>query len=487
MLLVVVGVLGTALVGACVALVLQASKVRGLQNRFASITDADAEAARIISDAAKVEARRREEVETQLQQREAETARSVADAQKTLDRLKADNAAQAKRRDTLNNEYSTAKATFDRLNTEVRQLEENLEDISYGLYKPHYTFDTPEDFKRELNRIHDRQKDLIRSGKAASFSVAWMVGGSEREGAKMQKQYTKLLLRAFNGECDAAVSKVTWNNVAKMEDRITKAFEAINDLGGVMKVSISTQYRDLMLSELRLEHESEEKKRAIIEEQRRIREQMREEERAQREAEKAQAEAEAEESRFEKALEKARVEQAKSHGEEHQRLTNKILELERQVTEAHSKSQRAKSLAELTRAGYVYIISNIGSFGESVYKIGMTRRLDPMDRVKELGDASVPFPFDVHAMVYSEDAPHLENALHQRFADQSVNLINMRKEFFKVSLDEVERFAIERGLKMSFAKIAEAREYRESIQIRHNKERPANVSHTIQFPDSLAP
>ena len=299
----------------------------------------------------------------------------------------------------------------------------------------------------------------------------------------MQKQYSKLLLRAFNGECDAAVAKATWNNASKMEERIRKAFDAINDLGDVMKISISTQYRDLMLSELRLEHELEEKKRAILEEQRRIREQMREEERAQREAEKAQAEAEAEESRSEKALEKARVELAKSRGEEHQRLTNKILELEKQVAEAHAKSQRAKSLAELTKSGYVYILSNIGSFGEGVFKIGMTRRDVPMDRVKELGDASVPFPFDVHAMVHSEDAPRLENTMHQRFANQSVNLINMRKEFFRVDLDDIARFAIECGLKMSFTKIAEAREYRNSRERASAK--AAAPSHRSQFPDSL--
>jgi hypothetical protein len=122
----------------------------------------------------------------------------------------------------------------------------------------------------------------------------------------------------------------------------------------------------------------------------------------------------------------------------------------------------AKSISELTKAGYVYIISNIGSFGDNVFKIGMTRRLDPMDRVKELGDASVPFPFDVHAMVDSEDAPALENMFHQRFKERSVNLINLRKEFFNVDLSELEAFAKEKNLKIAFTKVAEAREYRES-------------------------
>jgi hypothetical protein len=318
--------------------------------------------------------------------------------------------------------------------------------------------------------------------------VAWSVGGSEREGARMQKQYCKLLLRAFNGECDAAVAKVSWNNATKMEERIVKAFDAINQLGGVMQVSVSPKYRELKLQELRLEHELEEKKRAIAEEQRRIREQMREEERAQREAEKAQSEAEAEESRFQKALDKARVELAKSRGEEHQRLNAKLVELEQKLAEAHAKSVRAKSMAELTKAGYVYVLSNIGSFGDDVYKIGMTRRLDPMDRVKELGDASVPFPFDVHAMVYSEDAPALEHAFHQHFTNRSVNLVNMRKEFFRIGLDEVEAYAEERGLTISFTKLAEAREYRESLEMRNanTPKRSSKASSRAVFPESLS-
>ena len=112
--------------------------------------------------------------------------------------------------------------------------------------------------------------------------------------------------------------------------------------------------------------------------------------------------------------------------------------LNQDLVEAHEKNQRAKSMAEQTRAGHVYIISNIGSFGENIYKIGMTRRLEPIDRVKELGDASVPFIFDVHAMIYSEDAPTLEKKLHKVFENKRVNLVNSRKEFFNITLDEVE-------------------------------------------------
>lgn len=487
MLLFIVGGLAAALGAACVVLLVQVRAYSALKRRFSQVIDADAEAVRLVEESKRTAERLRSDMDAALRQREAESARAITDTQVVLARLKAEAAAEAANRSALSAEYANAKLTFDRLSQEVQQLEENLEDISYGLYKPHYSFDTPEEFKREIEKVHEQQKDMTRSGRAAGFAVTWTVAGSQREGAKMQKQYTKLLLRAFNGECDAAVAKVTWNNASKMEERIRKAFDAINELGGVMTVSISPEYRELALAELRLEHELEEKKRAISEEQRRIREQMREEERAQREAEKAQAEAESEESRFEKALERARLDLAKSRGEEHQRLNAKILDLEKQVAEAHAKTVRAKSLAELTKAGYVYVLSNIGSFGDNVFKIGMTRRLEPMDRVKELGDASVPFPFDVHAMVYSEDAPGLENEIHQEFATKSINLVNMRKEFFQVELDEIERFAARRGLKMSFTKLAEAREYRETLEIRRSK--TGNVRRTTagQSPASSLP
>lgn len=491
--MVMIVLLGLTVGALAVLLVLRERSLRTLRRRFAAIVDVDAEVARIRKAADASAQATREQAQQQLgdAQREAEQLRSHAraalelaqhDAARTLDtanarvsEAKAEIASELAKQEQLRVAMIELRLRSGQLASEVAQLEENLEDISFGLYKPHYTFDTPEEFKRELDKLRDQQKSLIRSDRAATFATAWTVGGSEREGAKMQKQYCKLVLRAFNGECDAAVAKVTWNNATKMEERIEKACEAINKLGQVMQISIAPAYLEMKLAELRLEHELEEKKRQIAEEQRRIREQMRDDERAQREAERAQAEAEADESRYEKALEKARLELGKARGEEHARLNAKLVELEAKLAEAHANSVRAKSMAELTKAGYVYVLSNVGSFGDGVFKIGMTRRLDPMDRVKELGDASVPFQFDVHAMVYSTDAPALECAFHQQFAARSVNLVNLRKEFFRVELDELEIFARQRGLTMSFTKLAEAREYRESVEIARTRVRGAAV------------
>lgn len=395
--------------------------------------------------------------------------------------------AHKKRVAELARQYGESKALYDRLRQEVALLEENLEDISVGLYKPHFTYATSEEFKRKLEQVREQRKVLVHGDRAIHFAKAWLVGNSRKEGERMQKQYGKLLLRAFNGEVDAAIAKVSWNNVLKMEERIRKAHEAINKLGGVMEISIVDEYLRLSLDELRLEHELEDKRHDEQEEQRRIKEQIREEERAQREANKAREAAEAEESRYEKALKKAQDDLLRAKGAEHDALTSKIAELQRQLDEAHKAKERAISMAQLTKAGHVYIISNVGSFGDNVVKIGMTRRLEPMDRVRELGDASVPFEFDVHAMVYSENAPGLENELHKKFHERRVNLVNLRKEFFKVSLDELAGYVRERGLKLELTMLAEAREYRETLGMRERHQQPPlpPTRDGVEFPDAM--
>jgi len=270
------------------------------------------------------------------------------------------------------------------------------------------------------------------------------------------------MLRAFNGECDALITKVRYNNIRAIEKRMATLYEAVNKLGATYKCQINRSFYRLKVNEMHLVHEYQEKKQAEAEEQRQIREQMREEERAMREIERAIMDAEREEARYEKALEKARYEAEKATGAKHVRLEGEIERLQALLDEAHQNRERAKSRAEMTRSGYVYIISNVGSFGEDVYKIGLTRRLDPMDRVAELGDASVPFTFDVHAMIFSEDAPRLENALHRAFDNRRVNRINLRKEFFKVKLEEIQEVASRHKADIQFTLIAEAKGFRQS-------------------------
>ncbi len=208
------------------------------------------------------------------------------------------------------------------------------------------------------------------------------------------------------------------------------------------------------------------------EEAREQRQQTREQEKAERELEKTKAEAEREEARNQKALEEAQAAADRATGAQLEKLTAQIAALENKLSETHERKERAVARAQLTKSGFVYVISNEGSFGPGVVKIGMTRRMEPMDRVKELGDASVPFPFDLHTMMFSDNAPALEQALHEHFAERRVNLINPRKEFYQnVKLDEVEDFVKKKGVTAQFVRVAEAREYRETQATREAKAR----------------
>jgi hypothetical protein len=298
------------------------------------------------------------------------------------------------------------------------------------------------------------------------------------------------MLRAFNGECDYLISKVKWNNINQMKVRMRSLFDSVNKLGKGLQVFINTEYYELRAKELILEYEYQEKKQREKEEMKAIQDEIREEEKARRDFERAQREAEKKEATFQKALDLARKEIQGASGEKNEELKLKIEKLEQELSEIQEKKERALSMAQQTKRGHVYVISNIGSFGDDMYKIGMTRRLDPEDRVRELGDASVPFRFDIHAMIYSEDAPNLENELHKAFTERKANMLNNRKEFFKVSIDEIEQKIKELGLKAELTRIPEAMEYKETLAIleRYNQNKSSKSIEEIiaeEFPDSL--
>jgi len=356
------------------------------------------------------------------------------------------------------------------IRTNLQELEEQDFVEAFGFYDSKYDFQEAEEYKQRLDVIRTQQKQLIKDKIAAVCNTEWSVGGSIKEGRKMTNNFLKLVLRAFNGECDAAVMKVKYNNVQIMEKRVRKASDELNKLSQTTHCEITPQYLELKLQELWLTHEYQEKKQQEQEEQRAIREQMREEERALRELEKAKQEAEREERQYQEALEKARRDLENATGKAQEKLFAQIEELQQRLTEAEASKQRAVSQAQMTKFGHVYIISNIGSFGDDVYKIGMTRRLEPMDRVRELGDASVPFPFDVHAMIYCENAPDLESRLHRRFDARRMNKANGRKEFFRASLEEIVDAVqeIDKELRtckseIKFTKVAEAADYRKTL------------------------
>ncbi|MCC9020418.1 DUF4041 domain-containing protein [Flavobacterium lipolyticum] len=392
--------------------------------------------------------------------------------------------------DELNLNYQTALETYTRLRKDVSLYESKLDLIEFGIYEPIYDFEKSEDYRTEQNRIIEEQKLMIQSETAATCRTEWTIDGSVTKGRATTKKYIKLVLRAFNGECNSQIAKVKWNNVNQMKERIHKSYETLNKLGDGYSVSISYEFLELKLKEITLEYEFQVKRQEEKEEMRAIQEELREEEKARREFEQAQKQAEKEEETYQRALLKARKEVEKATGELQEELNSKILILEQELLIAQEKKERALSMAQQTKRGHVYIISNIGSFGENVYKIGMTRRLEPIDRVKELGDASVPFQFDVHAMIYSDEARTLECELHKAFSNKKVNMLNYRKEFFNVSLEEIEQKIDELGFEAEFTILPEAMQYRETLALlekMNSTEETKTIEEIIaeEYPNSL--
>ena len=353
--------------------------------------------------------------------------------------------------------YAEKRALFDRLEQHVAIYDERLAFAELGVYEPHFDFTDSEEFKVSIIAVRDRQKTMILAKRATICPTEWTVQDSKSKGQAMINRQARLTMRAFNNECEAAIANVRWNNAVAMGKRIHAAASSIDKENTSLNLTLNDGYVALKIEELRLTHEYRERLKAEKEERTDMA-------RAEREEKKLIAEAEAaerEEAKYQALLEKARK-GANSDGN-----MKRIEELEAALAEAHAASERARAMAEMTRSGYVYIISNVGSFGDDVVKIGLTRRLDPDDRVRELGDASVPFRFDTHAMIYSDAAPALEFALHKEFADRRINMSNFRKEFFRVSLDEVEEAVARLAPSASFFKDREAQEWHETLARRN--------------------
>lgn len=308
-----------------------------------------------------------------------------------------------------------------------------------------------------LGRARERSRQLVEAGEAAICSY---VEQNRREAA------IRFVTDAFNGRVDAIVARAKDDNFGTLAQQVRDAFVLVNMNGQAFRDACITEtYLRARLEELRWATVAQELRQKERDEQKRIKDQMREEERARREYEKAIREAATQEQSLKEKLERAREEAERASLEERSKLEARIEQLHQQLLEAEARNARAVSMAQQTRAGHVYVISNPGSFGENVFKIGMTRRLEPMDRVKELGDASVPFEFDVHAMIYSEDAPTLERFLHNELDDLRINKVNFRKEFFRVPLQRIREVSKAGGHDVAFTELAHARDWRETQAI----------------------
>ena len=389
-----------------------------------------------------------------------------------LDQLRSSAEEARKETDDIRAQYTDKRSTLRKLEQQVAIYDERIAFAELGVYEPHFDFGDSDTYKASIKEVRDRQKVMVSSKTATVCPTDWTVDGSRPKGQTMINRQTRLTMRAFNNECEAAIANTRWNNVVAMEKRILNAAKQIDNANTSMNLVIHEDYVALKLDELHLTHEFRE--RLKVEKDERA-----ERARAEREEKKLLADAEAaerEERKFAELLSRAR-EQAGVDG-------GRIAELETKLVAAQAESKRARAMAQMTRSGYVYIISNIGSFGDDVVKIGLTRRLDPDDRVRELGDASVPFAFDTHAMIYSDDAPALEAALHKEFSDRRINASNLRKEFFRVALDEIEGAVRTLAPDASFFKDREAQEWHETLALR-NQELVDMQKASDEFPESI--
>ncbi|UWU29196.1 DUF4041 domain-containing protein [Rhizobium sp. WSM1274] len=394
--------------------------------------------------------------------------------------LRAQNQQEASLIEQLRASYAEKKIVYDRLLKEVAIFDEKLAFAEMGVYEPHFDYSDSEEYKQNIEAVRAAQKQMVSLKTAVVCPTAWTVDGSTAKGQTMTNRNIKLTLRAFNNECDAAIANTRWSNANAMEKRMGNALVQINKLNESNRIFITEEYVNLKFQELFLTHEQREKLKAEREERAELARAQKEEQKLIRDTERA----EEDEARYQRLLDKAKTEAERAVGPKLEAFNAQIEMLERDLAEAHAKVERAQAMAEKTRSGYVYIISNVGSFGGDVVKIGLTRRLDPADRIRELGDASVPFVFDTHAIIYSDNAPTLERALHTEFEPVRVNAQNYRKEFFKATLDQVEAAVKRLAPDAPFFKDVEAQDYRETLAKRRSILLAEETSHVL-LPEAI--
>lgn len=377
------------------------------------------------------------------------------------------------KQDSLDDAYSQKekelKEKYNSLKDDYNSLKIEHEELNNTVTLEHYDFSdydgiTSEECKNKIALLKTKEKELIKSNEAVDIY--------SEESKTVINNNVKQLLRCFNSECDNILMKVSTKNIDSMRSKISKSFETLNRIFSVDNMELTQEILEIKLEELNLAYTYELKHQQEIELQKEIKAQMVEEEKVRRELEQEKKKIEKDQAQFNKEVTKLMSYLQKTNNDvEKQLYADKIKELEDKLKELEESKKSVNERATNAKAGFVYVISNIGSFGEDIYKIGMTRRLEPMDRIKELSNASVPFEFDVHAMIFSEDAPDLENKLHQHFRNNSVNKINPRKEFFHTSIDEIEKVVKENfNNTVEFTKIPIATEYRQTLALSEQTE-----------------
>ncbi len=384
-------------------------------------------------------------------------------ARADVDKLRSEIAKLTDTVQTLKSGYLEKRAIYDRLMREISVFEDKVEFAELGMYRPPLKLGSSMQYAAAIERVRDKQKAMIAAGTALVCPIDWFVDNSAAKGRAMTNRNIRMTLRAFNNECEVLINKTTWKNYESIRERILRSKAAFDKLNESNRITITSDYVNLKLEELQLVYEEAVKKQEEQDKLREAREKEREEAKAQRELHAEMRRAEKREQEREEALSVARSELATALDAEKSKFEARVRELEEALAKARDAKERAMSMAQQTKVGYVYIISNVGSFGEQVFKIGMTRRLEPLDRVRELGDASVPFPFDVHALIFTDDAPSLERELHLAMEKARVNLVNTRKEFFRASGDEVAKVVRDRFPNVVYLERPQSQEYLASL------------------------
>jgi hypothetical protein len=375
---------------------------------------------------------------------------------------------------TTQSELQAARSKLQSVQQQILGTEDIVLMESFALYEPKYQFTNSIDYKNRLLVIRAEQKETARNLSAVVDSwedgESWDVVGeylTKAEWKKLRKNSAKLALRSFNSESEYCIDNVKFSNLDKMEDRIRRSFATCNKLLEATHVEWQGLVLEQKLDELYLAHEYQVTRQKEKEAVRQAREDQREQEKLENEIREARAKIEKERRHFTSALQKLELRLgAAIDPQERMELQTRIDELSTQNSQLDEEEKLLDYREQNARAGYVYVISNIGAFGEGIYKIGMTRRLEPMDRVDELGDASVPFRFDVHALVFSENAPALEAKLHSHFATGRLNKVNGRKEFFRADLRQIESvIRANYDAVVEVVHAAPAEQYRESIRL----------------------
>lgn len=373
------------------------------------------------------------------------------------------------------NDLDATLAAFEEQNSRIQKeisekkniladLEKEILDLTNETICNQYDFSTydnisSEECKNQLAVLKNEEREAIKSQS--------VIAVSKSISKKASNDNIKQLFRCFNSECDNIIQSLTAKNIDAMRSKISKSFESLNKIFVVDGIQMTSKLLEYKLEELNLVYTYELKKEQEREYQKAIKEQMLEEEKVRREIEREKAKLEKDQTQCSNEISRLMGYMQKTSSDtEKQLYIDKIKELEDRLKSLEKDKESVLEREAHAMAGFVYVISNIGSFGEGVYKIGMTRRLEPMDRINELSSASVPFEFDVHAMIFSDNAPALENALHKHFEKQSVNRVNLRKEFFRVSLAEIESVVKENySNTVTFTKIPVATEYHQTLEI----------------------